>query len=62
MRKTYKQRAEAADRGAKNVKFLAASTSIEDFRQRIARIIREQETGKKFSIIGAAMPRKNVVR
>jgi hypothetical protein len=28
--------------------------SVEDFKQRIARMMRERETGKKFSVIGAS--------
>lgn len=28
--------------------------SVEDFKQRIARMMREKETGKKYSMVGAA--------
>jgi hypothetical protein len=36
--------------------------SIADFRQRIAIIMRERETGKKYSIVGAAHAHPCVVR
>jgi hypothetical protein len=31
--------------------------SVADFKQRLAIMMRERETGKKYSIIGAARPR-----
>ena len=35
---------------------MKAQESVADFKQRIAIIMRERETGKKYSIIGAARP------
>jgi hypothetical protein len=40
----------------------ATVESIGDFRERIARLMRNRETGKKYSVIGAARAHKSVVR
>jgi hypothetical protein len=36
--------------------------SVAEFKQRIARIMRERETGKRYSVVGAARPDRSVVR